>query len=151
MSDTHAGRIVQEQMKSGSNCCQAVIIAASKVFDIPVQPDIMAAASMFGGGMGSGCSCGALTGMIMASGVFEQYAKHPMGIKLSQELHDQFKKQFGATCCRVIKSRRSSLANIGNRACIELTSKAADLLIKEWEGILDAGTLASINNYSNIK
>jgi len=151
MSNTHAGDIVKEQMKCGKNCCQAVIIAASQVFDIPVQPDAMAAASMFGGGMGSGCSCGALTGMIMASGLFEQYAQHPLGNRLSQELHDQFKQQFGATCCRVIKSRRNALANIGNRACIELTSQAAELLIKEWEGILDARTSASFNNFSNIK
>ncbi|MGE5391030.1 MAG: C-GCAxxG-C-C family protein [Deltaproteobacteria bacterium] len=151
MSETPSGRIVKEQMKSGKNCCQAVIIAASQAFDISVQPDTMAAASMFGGGMGSGCSCGALTGMIMASGVFEQYTAHPLGGKLAQELHDQFKQQFGATCCRVIKSRRGSLANIGNRACIELTSQAAALLIKEWEGILDAETSVSIHSYSDSK
>jgi len=151
MSNTTAGKIVQEQMKNGKNCCQAVIIAASQIYQIPIQPDTMAAASMFGAGMGSGCSCGALTGMIMASGVFEQYASHPLGNRLSQELHDEFKKEFGATCCRVIKARRSSLANIGNRACIELTGQAADLLIAEWEGILDAGTLASISNNTYLK
>lgn len=151
MRNTAASKIVQEQMKKGKNCCQAVIIAASEFYSIPVQPDIMAAASMFGGGMGSGCSCGALTGMIMASGVFEQYGSHPLGDKLPGELHDEFKNQFGATCCRVIKSRRGSLANIGNRACIELTSKAADLLIHEWEGILDGSGTATINNHTNVK
>lgn len=125
-------------MKAGRNCCQAVITAASQALQVPVGKDILSAASLFGAGMGSGCSCGALTGMIMVSGVFQQHTPHPLGTKLPQKLHDDFKKQFGATCCRVIKSRRSSLANIGNRACIELTSRAAEMLIKEWEGILDA-------------
>lgn len=151
MSKTDTGKIVQEQMKSGQNCCQAVIIAASQIYQIPVKPDTMAAAAMFGGGMGSGCSCGALTGMLMASGIFEQYASHPLGNKLPQELHNEFKKQFGATCCRIIKSRRNALANVGNRACIELTAQAADLLIKKWEGILDAKAVASISNNTNIE
>lgn len=138
MSDPTATKIVQEQMKAGRNCCQALITAASQICRVPVGQDIISAASLFGAGMGSGCSCGALTGMIMASGVFQQHAPHPLGNKLPQKLHDDFKKQFGATCCRVIKSRRGSLANIGNRACIELTGQAAEMLIKEWEGILDA-------------
>ncbi|MEN6350171.1 MAG: C-GCAxxG-C-C family protein [Syntrophomonas sp.] len=138
MHDTSAAKIVQEQMKNGRNCCQAVIIAACQAYQVPVGPDVLSAADMFGSGMGSGCSCGALSGMMMAAGIFQQYASHPSGAKLSRKLHDEFKEQFGATCCRVIKSRRKGLANVGNRACIELSSRAAEIIIKEWEGILNA-------------
>jgi C_GCAxxG_C_C family probable redox protein len=123
MSGTSAAKIVQENMKNGQNCCQAVIIAASQAYRIPVSQEILSAASLFGGGMGSGCSCGALTGMIMASGVFRQHAAHPLGNKLPQKLHDDFKKQFGTTCCRVIKSRRGSLNNIGNRLVLNSAAR----------------------------
>ncbi|MDF9410002.1 MAG: hypothetical protein A4E52_01085 [Pelotomaculum sp. PtaB.Bin013] len=40
---------------------------------------------------------------------------------------------FGATCCRAIKKKRSLLEKLGNRACIDLTGKAAAILVQLWE------------------
>lgn len=108
MSKSKATQIVQEEMKSGNNCCQAVLVAASKIWDISLDPDILAAAGLFGGGIGSGCTCGALTGMVMAAGIMNRYHPHPAGSKLPQQLHDQFKMAFGATCCRVIRKSAPS-------------------------------------------
>ncbi|MGI6648829.1 MAG: C-GCAxxG-C-C family protein [Bacillota bacterium] len=147
MLASKAARIAQEQMKCGHNCCQSVIIAASQVLAVPVGEDILAAASLFGGGMGSGCTCGALAGMIMVSGVLERHSSHPLGPKLSGLLHDIFKQQFGATCCRVIKKKRHVLQNIGNRACIELTGQAVEMLVREWEGVLDASASENLNHH----
>ena len=132
-----AAQIAREQMKNGQNCCQAVIIASGQVFNIPVSEEMIDSASLFGSGMGSGCSCGALVGMVMISGVLQKYAEHPLGAKLSSKLHDDFKARFGSTCCRAIRKRRNAVQNIGNRACIDLTSQAAAMLVKEWEGWFD--------------
>jgi len=153
MSKSKASQIAQAEMKSGNNCCQAVLIAASQVWEIPVGDDMLAAAALFGGGMGSGCTCGALTGMVMAAGIMHKYHPHPTGAKLPQQLHDQFKQEFGSTCCRVIKHKRSAIQKIGNKACMNLTSKTAEILVAEWEGILDArsGAGPGIDHNSNLK
>lgn len=151
MLEQQASRIAREEMSSGSNCCQAVLVAAGKVWNIPVGDDVIAAAAMFGGGMGSGCTCGALAGMVMAAGIRQQYCQHPRGSKLVQDLHDQFKEEFGATCCRVIKKKRSVLEKIGNRACVELTAKTAALLVRQWEGIDNGAETVSVNNHTHAK
>jgi len=154
MSKSKAAQIAREEMKSGHNCCQAVLLAASKVWDLPMGDDMLAAASLFGNGMGSGCTCGALTGMEMAAGMMNRIHQHPAGAKLPQYLHDQFKREFGSTCCRVIKKKRSAIEKIGNKACIDLTSRAAEILVTEWERVLDARsaeTVAGIDCNSNLK
>ncbi|MGI6119985.1 MAG: C-GCAxxG-C-C family protein [Desulfosporosinus sp.] len=154
MSKSKAAQIVHEEMKSGTNCCQAVLVAASKMWDISLDPDLMAAAGLFGRGIGSGCTCGALTGMVMAAGIMNRYHPHPAGSKLPRHLHDRFKTTFGATCCRVIRKKRPLIQNIGNGACIELTSKTAEILLAEWGGVRGAGSAESVpdfNNHSNLE
>ncbi len=135
MIEQKASQIAMEEMKAGRNCCQAVLIAASRVWNMPVNDDVIAAAAMFGRGMGRGCTCGALVGMVMAAGLRQQYQEHLRGPKLAQDLHDRFKGEFGTTCCRVIRKKQPALKNIGNRACLELTGKAAAILVRQWEGI----------------
>jgi len=151
MLKSKASLIAREGMKSGNNCCQAVLLAASQVWEIPLGDDMMAAASLFGGGMGSGCTCGALAGIIMAAGIMDKYHPHPSGVKLAQQLHDLFKKEFGSTCCRVIRKKRSVIENIGKKACIDLTGRTVEILIAEWEGILNAETGSGIDNNTNVK
>jgi C_GCAxxG_C_C family probable redox protein len=148
MSATKAAQIVQERMKSGCNCCQALIIATGQVLNISVSEETLAAASMFGQGMGSGCSCGALVGMIMMSGILQTHSKHPLGPKLNQKLHNDFKEQFGSTCCRAIRKRHNVLQNIGNRFCIDLTSQAAVMLVEEWKGVLGDVQHIDYNSYA---
>lgn len=154
MLKSKATQVVRAEMKSGNNCCQAVLLAAKMAWNIPVGDDMLAAASLFGKGMGSGCTCGALTGMVMAAGIMDKYHPHSAGSKLPEQLHDQFKQEFGSTCCRVIRKKHSVIHNIGNKACIELTSKTAEILIAEWEGLWDAQSAESgpgINHNSNPK
>lgn len=137
MLTDQAAQLARQHMKNGHNCCQSVILAAGQVLAIPVSEELIDSAALFAKGMGSGCTCGALIGMTMMSGVLQKHAAHPPDSNLSRKLHDDFKDQFGSTCCRVICKRRSALQNIGNRGCIELTSQAAAMLVREWEGLLD--------------
>lgn len=139
MLEKEAARIARENMKNGYNCCQSVILASGQVFQFPVSEEMLASASLFAVGMDSGCTCGALVGMMMSSGIMQNRVEHPLGEKLPGKLHDDFKAQFGSTCCRVICKKRSFIQNIGNRACVELTSQAAAMLAKVWEGALAGG------------
>ncbi len=133
MSKSQASRTAREAMKSGNNCCQSVLLAAKKVWDLPIGEDMLAAASLFAEGMSSGCTCGALTGMVMAAGIMDKSHPHPAGSKLPQQLHNQFKQEFGSTCCRVIRKKRTPIEKIGNKGCIDLTSRTAEILFAQWE------------------
>jgi len=138
MLKVQASQIAREEMKSGHNCCQAVLLAASQVWAIPLGEETLAAASQFSGGMGSGCACGALVGMMMAAGIMNNYHPHPAGKQLPQQLHDQFKQVHGSTCCRVIRKKHSVIEKIGNKACMDLTSRTTRILVSAWEGVYDA-------------
>lgn len=154
MSNCKAAQIAKQEMHSGHNCCQSVMLAARQVWSIPIGDDLIAAGEFFGAGMGSGCTCGALAGMIMAAGVMEKYHPHPEGDRLPQLLHDRFKEEFGSTCCRVIKKKRSIIDKIGNRACTELTGKTAGILYSAWEGTADGQPdkpASGIDNNSDLK
>jgi C_GCAxxG_C_C family probable redox protein len=77
MDTKRALQIAGEEMKKGRNCCQAALLAAKDVWDIPVDENILAATAFMGGGMGAGCVCGALSGIIMASSIRQHYQAHP--------------------------------------------------------------------------
>jgi C_GCAxxG_C_C family probable redox protein len=146
MLKLQASQIAREEMKSGYNCCQAVLLAASQVWEIPLEEDTLAAASQFAGGMGSGCACGALVGMMMAAGIMNKYHPHPAGQQLPQQLHDQFKREHGSTCCRIIRKKHSLIENIANKACIDLTSQTTRILVSTWEGVFDTDGTSAIHN-----
>lgn len=154
MSSSERSQIAEEEMRAGHNCCQSVLLAARRIWDITVDDNMIAAAAYFREGMGSGCTCGALVGMIMAAGILNRYYPHPDAAKISQHLHDQFKNEFGSTCCRVIKKRRPVLQRIGKKACIELTGKTVGMLCAAWEGVIYAPTeeqAFGINNNTHLE
>lgn len=146
--EVRASQIASEAMKSGSNCCQSVLIAAARVWDLPLNPELVGAASLFGQGMGAGCTCGALSGMMMAAGLRKHTQNSDIDKELSKLLHDHFKKEFGATCCRAIRKHQGVWDRMGQRACIDLTSRAAAMLIADWEEYIGDANNPDIGNYS---
>jgi len=88
-------------------CSEAVFTVINDYLGQPLPPDAVMVTSGFPVGIGgSGCTCGALSGAIAALGL--KYGRKEPGqnnekvMALSRELHDEFKKQFGSTCCRVL-------------------------------------------------
>lgn len=147
MVNTKASKTAEQAMKKGSNCCEAVLMAANSVWNLNLDGDMLASAAFFEEGMGSGCTCGALIGIVMASGILHHKRSHPLGRNLPKRLHDRFKEEFGSTCCRVIQSNRPLLEKIRSKAaCIDLTSRAAVMLVEEWEGIGDDQSAGVCNN-----
>ncbi|BCS52555.1 C-GCAxxG-C-C family protein [Geobacter sp. SVR] len=63
---------------------------------------VVGAVSGFGGGSGSGCICGAVSGDTAAMGLVVNSRKDIM--HLTRELHTWFKEKYRVTCCKTIRA-----------------------------------------------
>ena len=149
MPASKAYKIAKEAMESGNNCCEAILFAFSNVWGIPLADDTIAAATLFEEGMQDGCICGALVGMVMASGILSKRYRHPLGKQLPKHLVMRFKKEFGSTCCQNIKNKQPVWQRVGKRACIGLAARAAEIMVEEWVGVGNASQ--DICNNSHIE
>ncbi|MFZ3047551.1 MAG: C-GCAxxG-C-C family protein [Desulfatirhabdiaceae bacterium] len=103
-------------MSSGRMMCsEAVFSVLNQGLGGGLSPEVaMKLASGFPEGIGgSGCTCGALTGGVMALGLFlsrghSEPGGNPGVMSASSRLHDDFKACFGSTCCRVLIRSGSS-------------------------------------------
>ncbi|HWR55158.1 MAG TPA: C-GCAxxG-C-C family (seleno)protein [Negativicutes bacterium] len=127
-------QIAQQRMGAGYNCCQAVLLAADECFALALPPEVLTAGKLFGGGLKSGCICGALTGLVMAAGVLQEKHPHPLADGLAAHLYKRFQAEFGATCCRELRRGMSLWNRMGNRSCRALTGAAARILCELWAG-----------------
>jgi len=99
------------------HCAEAVLEAVRRQFS-PETPDaIVGTVSGFGGGSGSGCICGAVSGGTVALGLVLQNKKETS--HLTRELHTWFKEKYGVTCCKTIR------ANNPKGICATLTGEVA--------------------------
>ncbi len=102
------------------HCAEAVLMAARNAFLPETPEEIVSAASGFGGGAGSGCICGAVSGGTMAFGLAIKDDKRRVN-RLTRELHDWFKQEYGAACCRIATKHAK-----GKGGCAVLTGKVAE-------------------------
>lgn len=128
-----ASELAGEAMRQGFNCCESVLTAANAIWDLNLSQDTFAAASLFKEGIGSGCTCGALVGMVMASGILRERLGLPKNEKLAARLHKRFKQEFKSSCCVVLRKNHTFNDRLGNKGCIRMTSRTAALLVEEWE------------------
>ena len=79
----------------------------------------------------SGCLCGALSGAVLASGLFlgndrpYQYRREMR--ESARQLHDAFKSSNGATCCRALSQKVKHDKKAHFNQCAELTAQAAEM------------------------
>lgn len=99
------------------HCAEAALTALKNNFRPEIPDAIVQAAAGFGGGSGTGCICGAVSGATMALGlIFPEDKKRVK--KLTQELHKWFKDSYGATCCKIVLANHKGV-------CAELTGRVA--------------------------
>jgi len=83
------------------HCAEAVLTVIKDNFMPEAGEEIVRLAAGFGGGSGTGCICGAVAGGTMALGLVSKDNKK-WAAQLTKELHHWFKREYGATCCKVI-------------------------------------------------
>lgn len=116
-----------------NNCAESVLRAIMEVSGQPCPVEVLKLASAFGRGMGqAGCACGALVGGEMAIGLFfgrtESSGPAPeMCAQAAKLLHKRFKKQNGATCCRILHKGLPFGTDEQFDSCCERTLDAAEL------------------------
>lgn len=113
---------------SGKMHCAEAVLAAIKNNFAPLLPDeVVHMAAGFGGGSGSGCLCGAVSGGTISLGLVLKSDKKKVTL-LTRELHKWFKGQYGATCCKIVTQK-------GKGGCGALTGsvagKVAELLMEK--------------------
>lgn len=113
-------------------CSEAIVKTIKDEFRLPVSDDIIAAASGFPVGMGgAGCTCGAISGGIMAIGLFfgrtkSKDEKVDKAMALSKELHDLFKSRHNNLCCRALTKGMDLGSPEHMEQCISFTGEVAE-------------------------
>ena len=106
------------------HCAEAVLASVKNRFSPELGDEVVRLAAGFGGGSGSGCICGAVSGGTMALGLVLDGDKKGASA-LTRELHGWFKSEYGATCCKILTVK-------GKSGCLGLTvsvaGKVAELL-----------------------
>jgi C_GCAxxG_C_C family probable redox protein len=122
----------EEYYRSGDFFCSEAIVKVIKdEFGLPVPDEAIAMASGFPVGMGgSGCTCGAIAGGIMAIGmVFGRTQAKDLKVRkamaLAKELHDAFKDRHGCLCCRVLTRGMELGSPEHMKQCIAFTGEVA--------------------------
>ena len=104
------------------NCAQAVVCTYAKELNLD-ETTAFKIAEGFGGGMGAGSVCGALTGvftllgLLNSSGTTQNITK-AQTIKLVQSAWINFKELNGSTLCEVLKGKTGS-PSVPCTKCIE--------------------------------
>lgn len=103
--------------RSGTHhCAEAVMEAIRRHFAPDVPEAVVGTVSGFGGGSGSGCICGAVSGGTVALGLVLHDKKATT--HLTKELHSWFREKYGVTCCKLIRQTHKG-------ACPVLTGEVA--------------------------
>ncbi len=83
------------------HCAEAVLESIRRQFSPDTPEAVVSTVSGFGGGSGSGCICGAVSGATVALGLVLNDKKQTT--HLTRELHTWFKGKYGITCCKIIR------------------------------------------------
>ena len=122
----------QEKYNQGFNCAESVAASFASTYPQKISSQLVPLASAFGGGLGTGCLCGALAASTMILSNFigrnqPSDADKTEIYALSKECHDLFTNKFSSACCKVVKNTAyGSAGPTGN--CIQVTSLTAGLL-----------------------
>jgi C_GCAxxG_C_C family probable redox protein len=114
-------------------CTEAVVVTLNKALNGGLSDaQAVAIAAPFSIALGdSGCICGALSGAVLACGLFvgnDQPYHHRQRLRKSaRQLHDAFKATNGATCCRMLSRSVRHDRQAHFQQCAHLTASAAEM------------------------
>jgi C_GCAxxG_C_C family probable redox protein len=114
-------------------CSEAILVALNRGLNGGLSEDqALSMAAPFAIAMGeSGCLCGALSGAVLACGLFlgnNRPYRHRWEMReCARELHDEFKNVNGATCCRVLSRRVKDDKKAHFKQCADLTAETTGM------------------------
>src|SRR6056297_828124 len=126
------------------NCAETILYAANRAYGLQMPHSALKLAAGFGGGMGIGSTCGALTGSIMAlSAIFvKDRSRESDYVKtLDAELFETFKSRMESIDCDYLKEHYSSPAD----SCHPIILAAAEITEALIDRELDLQRSAPIN------
>ncbi|MBT0663986.1 C-GCAxxG-C-C family protein [Geobacter pelophilus] len=106
------------------HCAEAVLEVIRKHFTPEVPESLVHTVSGFGGGSGSGCICGAVSGGTVALGLVLGDDKKRIS-HLTRELHSWFKDKYDFTCCKIIRQNHKGVCPVLTG---EVAGKIAEML-----------------------
>ncbi|MGL4742517.1 MAG: C-GCAxxG-C-C family protein [Sarcina sp.] len=115
-------------------CSEAVVKTIKDTFDLDFSDEIIKMASGFPVGIGgSGCTCGAVSGGVMALGmVFGRSEvndpKVAKAMKLSAELHERFREKRKFVCCKILTKGMDFGKAEHKEQCITITGEVAEIV-----------------------
>jgi len=93
-----------EYFLNGNSCSESILLNASEKGLI--DSSLVSLATPFSGGIGSGCLCGAVAGVLLVIGNLygknNKYGNPPIAKQLAKKFIEDFKASHKATCCRVL-------------------------------------------------
>jgi len=113
-------------------CSEAIVRTINDAFSLGYPDSIIKAASGFPIGIGgSGCTCGAVTGGVMALGMV--FGRTEPGdpkvircMSLARELIEQFEERHKVSCCRVLTNGMLLGSPDHMEQCVALTGEVAE-------------------------
>ena len=125
-------KIAEDYYRNGDfYCSEAVVKTIIDEFQIDVSEDVIKMASGFPVGMGGmGCTCGALTGGVMAIGLVygRSQGKDPKvnkAMELSAKLYQIFCERQKVSCCKVLTRGMEKGSPEHMEQCIAFTGEMA--------------------------
>lgn len=122
-------QLFENYINKDYNCAEAVIRTANEEFDLHIPEESLKLVSGFGGGMGCGDACGALSSAIAVISAFfvdgQAHATEGFGEKCGAFCQDFIKKE-GSTRCDEIKENNIE----EGRRCFKTVEETYALLIK---------------------
>lgn len=122
-------------------CSESVVKTIRDEFELDLPDEVIAMASGFPVGIGrSGCTCGAVTGGIMALGMLfgrtkGRDPKVNKTLELAKELHDDFRERNNTLCCRILTKGMILGTPEHKEQCVRFTGevamKVAEIIVRE--------------------
>lgn len=116
------------------NCAEKIIHGANQAYDLGLSPESLKVAKGFGGGMGIGSTCGALTGGIMA--ISKKFAGSNLGKEefyaIIQDYLNEYEARMGSIYCKELKEKYVIDDDSNCDQIIEESAKLLDEIINKY-------------------
>ena len=115
------------------NCCEIMLRGANEVYALGLQREDMRLAASFGGGMGIGSICGAVTGALMVLALLygERLEKNtPLKEEITKPFLRRVRRRLGGLTCAYNKEHHAVLSPFD---CSKVILTVAQCLDEEYE------------------